>query len=154
MLDWKFQSNSIMSFWVGARQSYEKLLSKKKLFSRWRAVAFKISHTMLNKMERLCKQCSKLAINTRGYFMTLAQSYRWGHKNSVIYFHFEKLSIIPVVSVFLTYNKYTALGNLSFLMHHFCFSIWSVRVNTIVYQNIETNKKLALERKLISLEIQ
>ena len=75
---------------------------KKKLFSRSRAVAFKISHKMLNRMERLCKPCSKLVMNTRGYFVTLVRSYRWGHKNSVIYFHFEQLSILPVVFLLLT----------------------------------------------------
>ena len=34
--------------------------------------------------------------------MTLAQSYRWGHKNSIIYFHFEQLSILPLVFLLLT----------------------------------------------------
>ena len=43
--------------------------------------------------------CSKLSI--RAYF------------NSVAYFHFEQLSVIPVVSLLLIFNKYTASGVLS-----------------------------------------
>ena len=83
--------------------------------------------------------------------MTLALSYQYGHKNGVPYFHFEQLSIIPVVSFLLTYNKYTASGVLSFSIHQFLyFKIQSVGVNTSLHQNIseETNKKWALERKL------
>ena len=50
--------------------------------------------------------------------MIIALSYQYGHKNSVAYFHFEQLSIIPVVSLLLTFNKYTASGVLSSI-HHF-----------------------------------
>ena len=35
-----------------------------------------------------------------------------------IYFHFEQLSIIPAVSLFLTFNKYTASGVSPFSIHH------------------------------------
>ena len=42
--------------------------------------------------------------------MTLALSYQYVHKNSVACFHFEQLSMIPVVSLLLTFNKYTASG--------------------------------------------
>ena len=54
--------------------------------------------------------------------MTLALSYQYRHKNGVVYFHFEQLSIIPVVSLLLTFNKYTASGVLSFSIHHFYVS--------------------------------
>ena len=46
--------------------------------------------------------------------MTFPLSYQYGHKNGVAYFHFEQLSIISVVSLLLTFNKYTASGVLSF----------------------------------------
>ena len=53
--------------------------------------------------------------------MTLAFSYEYGHKNGVAYFHFEQLSIISMVSLLLTFNKYTASGILCFSIHHFMF---------------------------------
>ena len=42
--------------------------------------------------------------------MVLALSYQYGCKISVTYFQFEQLSIIPVVSLLLTFNKYAASG--------------------------------------------
>ena len=51
--------------------------------------------------------------------MTLALSCQYGRKNSVIYFHFEQLSVILVVSLLLTFNKYAASGVLSFSVLHF-----------------------------------
>ena len=51
--------------------------------------------------------------------MTFPLSYQYGHKNGVAYFHFEQLSIISVVSLLLTFNKYTASGVLSFSILHF-----------------------------------
>ena len=42
-------------------------------------------------------------------------------QNGVAYFHFEQLSI-TLVSLLLTFNKYTASGVLSFSMHHFYVS--------------------------------
>ena len=78
--------------------------------------------------------------------MTLALSYQYVHKSSVAYFHFKQLSIIPVVSLLLTFNKYTASG-VFFFSTFLCFKILSVGVNTSVHQDIweETNKKRALE---------
>ena len=35
-----------------------------------------------------------------------------------IYFYFEQLSIIPAVSLLLTFNKYTASGVFPFSIHH------------------------------------
>ena len=60
--------------------------------------------------------------NKQGRFVTLALSYQYGHKNSVTYFHFEQLSIIPMVSSLLTFNKYTASGVWSFSILHFYVS--------------------------------
>ena len=51
--------------------------------------------------------------------MTFALSCQYEHKNSVIYFELEHLSIIPVVLLLVTFNKYTASGVLSFSIHHF-----------------------------------
>ena len=87
-----------------------------------------------------------MPINTRWKFMTLALSYQYVHKNSVACFHFEQLSMIPVVSLLLTFNKYTASG-VFFFSTFLCFKILSVGVNTSVHQDIweETNKKRALE---------
>ena len=45
--------------------------------------------------------------------------YPYGRKRSVVCFQFEQLSIIPVVSFLLTFNKYTVF---SFSMHHFYVS--------------------------------
>ena len=50
--------------------------------------------------------------------MTLA-NYQYAHKNNAAYFHFQQFSIIPVVSLLLNFNKYTASGVLSFSIHHF-----------------------------------
>ena len=55
-------------------------------------------------------------------FLTPALSYQCEPKNSVIYFQFEELSIIPMVSLLLTFNKYTASGVLSFSIHYFYIS--------------------------------
>ena len=65
------------------------------------------------------------------------------HKNSASYFHFEQLSIIPVVFLLLNFNKYAASGVLSFSIHHFYGSKCNVGVNISVHQNIweETNKR-------------
>ena len=57
--------------------------------------------------------------------LTLALSYQYGHKNSVAYFHFEQLSIISVVSLLLTFNKYTASAVLTFSIHNFYHSKYS-----------------------------
>ena len=42
-----------------------------------------------------------------------------------MYFQFEQLSIIPVLSLLLTFNKYAASGVLSFSIHHFHVSIYN-----------------------------
>ena len=57
----------------------------------------------------ICDTCLKLPIEAQ---------------NSVIYFHFDQLSIMPTVSLVLTFNKYTALGVLSFSIHEFYGSIY------------------------------
>ena len=58
-------------------------------------------------------------------------------QSSVIYFQFEQLSIIPAVSLLLTFNKYTGLGILPFSIHQVYGSIYvTVPVKTSVYQNI------------------
>ena len=54
--------------------------------------------------------------------MIFALNYQYGHKNGVAYFHFEQPSIIPGVSLLLTFNKYTASGFLIFSIHHFYVS--------------------------------
>ena len=51
-----------------------------------------------------CDTCSKLSI--------------WAQKQRHI-FHFEQLSVILVVSLLLTFNKYAASGVLSFSVLHF-----------------------------------
>ena len=76
----------------------------------------------------------KVGKNTRGQFVVINRrsigtkklklSIGTTKKNSVIYFHFEQLSIIPVVFLLLTFNKYTTsevlpFSNTSFL----CFAI-------------------------------
>ena len=71
--------------------------------------------------------------------MTLVLSYQYGHKNGVAYFHFEELSIIFVMSLLLTFNKYTALGVFSFSIHHFYVSKYNQWEWTQVY--IRTEKK-------------
>ena len=81
--------------------------------------------------------------------MTLALSCQYSYKKSVAYFHFEQLSIIPVVSLLLTFNKHTASGNLSFLIHQFYVSKYNQWEWTQVFINIweQTNKNWALKRK-------
>ena len=145
---------------------------KKNLFSRYRTVVFKISHicciqstikncelkdqewwniyfikTMLKRMERfICKWCSKVPINTQGKFVTLALSYQYGQKNDLAYFHFEQLSIFPLVSLLLTFNKFTALGVLSFSIHHFYVSQYNQCEWTQVYIRTFEKKQTKNER--------
>ena len=59
-------------------------------------------------MTVVCYTCSKLPIGTQ---------------NSAICFHFEQISVRPVVSLLLTFNNYTVSGVLYFSIHHFCFNI-------------------------------
>ena len=47
-------------------------------------------------------------------------------QSSVIYFQFEQLSIIPAVSLLLTFNKYTGLGILPFSIHQVYGSIYII----------------------------
>ena len=56
-----------------------------------------------------------------------------------------------MVSLLLTFSKYTASEVSSFSTHHFCFSVTSVGVNTSMYQNTwdETNKKMNAGEKTI-----
>ena len=82
----------------------------------------------------------------QGWFVTLALSYQYGHKNSVAYFHFEQLSIIPVVSFLLTFNKHTASGVLSFSIHHFYVSKYSQWKWTQVYIRTFEKKQTKNER--------
>ena len=66
--------------------------------------------------------------------MTPALSYQYGPKNSVIYSQFEQLSIIPTVSLLLTFNKYKA-------------SVCLFRYNIFIFQNIisQSEHKFASE---------
>ena len=72
-------------------------------------------------------------------------SYQYGHKNSVAYFHFEQLSIITVVSLLLTFNKYTASGVLSFSVHYFYISKSNQWEWTQVYIRTSANKQIQNE---------
>ena len=56
-----------------------------------------------------------------------------------MYFQFEQLLIIPVVSLLVTLNKYTALGVLSFSMYHFCVSKYSQSMRT--FEKKQTKNK-------------
>ena len=78
--------------------------------------------------------------------MTLALSYQYGHKIDVAYFHFEQLSIICVVSLLLTFNKYTASGVLSFSIHHFYVSKYNQWEWTQVYIRTFEKKQTKNER--------
>ena len=71
--------------------------------------------------------------------MIFVLSYQYGHKNGVAYSHFEQVSIIFVISLLLTFNKYTALGVSSFSIHHFYVSKYNQWEWTQVY--IRTFKK-------------
>ena len=62
------------------------------------------------------------------------------------YFHFEQLSIIPVVSLLLTFNKYTASGVLSFSIHQFYRSVKKKQTKMSV------GKKTIEEKQIIQLE--
>ena len=91
-LGWKFQSNSVITFWVGARQSYQKYFSEEStVLSLTCSCLLNLAHllqsryskkmrvkrsknvkniyfikTMLNGMKRFtCRKCSKVAINMR-----------------------------------------------------------------------------------------
>ena len=82
--------------------------------------------------------------------MAPALSYQYGYKKSVAYFLFKQLSIIPVVSLLLTFNKDTASGNLSFLIHQFYVSKYNQWEWTQVFINIwEQKKKLSTGKKTI-----
>ena len=78
------------------------------------------------------------------------------HKNSASYFHFEQLSIIPVVFLLLNFNKYAASGVLSFSIHqnvicggkHKCASEHLGRNK----QKISTGKKTIEEKQVTLLE--
>ena len=74
--------------------------------------------------------------NKQGRFVTLALSYQYRHKYSVTHFHFEQLSIIPMVSSLLTFNKYTASGVWSFSKLHFYVSKYNQWDLTHVYVRI------------------
>ena len=89
--------------------------------------------------------------------MTLALSYQCGHKNSVAYFHFEQLSIIPAVSLLITLNKHTTSGVLSFSIHHFYGLKYNQWQWTQVYirrneQKMSAGKKTMKEKQTILLE--
>ena len=62
------------------------------------------------------------------------------------YFHFEQLSIIPVVSLLLTFNKYTASGVLSFSIHQFYRSVEKKQTK------MSAGKKTIEEKQIILLE--
>ena len=78
--------------------------------------------------------------------MTLALSYQYGHKNGLAYFHFEQLSIISVVSILLTFNKYTASAVLSFSIPHFYVSKYNQWECTQVYIRTLEKKQTKNER--------
>ena len=90
-----------------------------------------------------------MPIDTQGWFLILALSYQYRHKNGVTYFRFEQLSIISVVSLLLISNKNK--------LREFCLFQYII----FMFQNIisgsehkwthkiweEKNKKWALEKK-------
>ena len=53
--------------------------------------------------------------------VTLVRSCQKGHKNSITYFYFEQISIIPVVFLLVTYNKYTAQLREFYLFQYIIF---------------------------------
>ena len=73
-------------------------------------------------------------------------NYQYGHKNSVAYFHFEQLSIIPVVSLLLSFNKHTASGVSSFAIHdsyvskHNQWDLTQVCIRTFEKKQIKNNR--------------
>ena len=74
--------------------------------------------------------------------MILARSHQHGRKNSVIYFKFEQLSIILVVTPSLIVHKYTAAGVLSFSIHHFMFkNIVGQSEHNFASEHLRRNKK-------------
>ena len=57
-----------------------------------------------------------MAINTRNTLWHLLQVINTGAETVPCVFNFEQLSIIPLVFLLLTFNKYTALAVLSFFL--------------------------------------
>ena len=99
--------------------------------------------------------------------MTLTLSYQYRHKNDVAYLYFEQLSIIPMVSLLLTFIKYTASGVLTFSilkmhLHHFYVSKYNQWEWTQIYirtfakkqknKKMSTGKKAIEEKQTILLE--
>ena len=86
------------------------------------------------------------------YFMNVLHArntQRWQSTNDGnLYFRFEQFQIIPLTPLLLTFIKNTALGVLSFSIHHFC-SICNqselTQVRIITFE--KKNKKWALVEK-------
>ena len=82
--------------------------------------------------------CSKLSIRVQ---------------KSVIYFHFKQRSIIPVMSLLLTFNKYTASGVCLFQYPIFMFqNIISQSEHKFTSEKMSAGKKTIKEKQTILLE--
>ena len=110
----------------------------KKIFLNFRKFCMQNMFKVGNKHARVIYDTfSKLSIETQ---------------SNVIYFQFEQLSIVPAVSLLLTFNKYTALGILHFSIHQVYGSIYIIspsKNKCVSEHSRRSNQKMSAEKKTI-----
>ena len=153
---------------------------KKKVFSRYLAVAFKIWYiccnqstikkwelkdqemrniylikTTLKRMARMKRVHMQIMLKGGNKHATIiydtCSKLSIRVQKSVIYFHFKQRSIIPVMSLLLTFNKYTASGVCLFQYPIFMFqNIISQSEHKFTSEHLKRNKqKMSAGKKTI-----